>query len=86
LETWNQKLIRLRTNLKQPDYFTIVGYCTLNNIPCPLPVASKMGRAATKICKDNNIPTDSIPDPRFGIVKTYPLYVLENVFNNVTVN
>lgn len=69
-----------------PDYYTVVGYATMQGISCPLPVASKMGRAASKICKDNNIPTDEIPDPRFGRVKTYPLYILENVFKNVTIN
>lgn len=69
-----------------PDYFTVVGYATLRGIACPLPVASKMGRAASRICKDNNIPTDEIPDPRFGRVKTYPLYILENVFQNVPIN
>lgn len=69
-----------------PDYFAVVGYATLNNISCPLTVASKMGRVASKICKDNNIPTGEIPDPRFGIVKTYPLHILEYVFNNTTIN
>lgn len=70
----------------RPDYFSIVGYASLHKIPCPLPVASRLGRAASKICRDNDIPTDSMPDPRFGEVKLYPLYVLKNVFNHTPIN
>ena len=39
------------------------------------------GRKATSLCKERGIETDSIPDPRFGVVKTYPSTVLDEVFN-----
>lgn len=68
------------------DYFTIAGYATLHNIDCPLSVASKFGRMATKLCNENNIPMDEVPDPRFGRVKTYPVYILDNLFNNTPIN
>lgn len=73
-------------NKTNPDYFTVVGYATLNNIDCPLPIASRIGREASKFCKDNNILTSEIPDPRFGKVKTYPYSILENIFNNTYIN
>lgn len=62
------------------DYFTIVGYATLNGISCGLKLASNLGRKATAICKQQNIKTESLPDPRFGLVKTYPIQILKEVF------
>lgn len=64
-----------------PDYFTIAGYGKLNGIAVNIKMASKLGRIASKICKDKGYETDTIPDPRFGTVKMYPTKVLENVFN-----
>jgi len=65
----------------RPDYFTIVGYGTLNKIPVNLKQASSLGRKASDLCKRRGIQTDKIPDPRFGEVKMYPREVLEEIFN-----
>ena len=51
-----------------PNYFTVVGYATLNGIDVSL-------------CKKRGIPTEKIPDPRFGRVKTYPESILKEVFD-----
>jgi phage anti-repressor protein len=64
----------------RPDYFTIVGYGTLHGIHVGLPLASRLGRMATNLCKARGIETDKIPDPRFGEVKMYPAPVLDEVF------
>jgi len=64
----------------RPDYFTIAGYATLHRRHVTVSMASKLGMAATKICKMRGYPMDTIPDPRFGRVKMYPTSVLENVF------
>ena len=63
-----------------PDYFTIVGWGTLHHVSVNLKQASILGRRATAICKERNLSTDQIPDPRFGTVKMYPASVLEEVF------
>ncbi|RDY57562.1 antA/AntB antirepressor family protein [Flagellimonas nanhaiensis] len=73
-------------NTSRPDYFTVVGYGNLNDIPVNIKVASRLGRAASKICREKGYPTDDIPDPRFGRVKTYPRAVLEQVFNSTPLN
>lgn len=65
-----------------PDYFTIAGYGSLIGISTDLKLASKFGKAATKICKENGFVTGTIPDPRFGRVKTYPTEVLKMVFES----
>ncbi len=65
----------------RPDYFTVVGYATIRRIPCGLSLASRMGRRASQLCKERGIPTDEIPDPRFGKVKLYPKHILQEVFD-----
>ncbi|MBS9774597.1 MAG: Rha family transcriptional regulator [Tenacibaculum sp.] len=70
----------------RPQTFTIAGYATLNGIKMPLKLASNLGRKASRLCKIENIIPDEIPDPRFGIVKSYPIEILEEVFNDILVN
>ena len=65
----------------RPEYFSVAGYAALHKIDCGRQLASSLGRKATKICKQRNIPMDNITDPRFGYVKTYPAHVLNEVFN-----
>jgi len=69
----------------RPDYFTIAGYGNLNGISVNIKIASRLGRAASKICRDKGFLTDEIKDPRFGKVKMYPMKVLDEVFREVTV-
>lgn len=66
----------------RPETFTIAGYATLQKIKMPLKLASSLGRKASKLCKDLGITPDEIPDPRFGIVKSYPVKILEEIFEN----
>ena len=63
-----------------PDYFTVVGFGTLNGINVNLSLASRLGRKASALCKMRKIEAGKIPDPRFGVVNTYPKNVLEEVF------
>ena len=65
----------------RPDYFTVVGYAMLNEIDVNIKLASSIGRKAASLCKKRGIPTEEIPDPRFGRVKTYPESILREVFD-----
>jgi len=44
--------------------------------------AAKLGGAASRICKAKGYTMESLPDPRFGKVRTYPMGVLKEVFDN----
>lgn len=68
-------------SVTRPETFTIAGYATLQKMRMPLNLASNLGRKASKLCKDLGITPDEIPDPRFGIVKSYPVEILDEVFN-----
>lgn len=67
-----------------PEYYTIAGFGSLNGINVNIKIASKLGREASRICKNKGLMTDEIPDPRFGKVKMYPKQVLTQVFSSVT--
>ena len=61
------------------DHFTVMGYSSLNNLHLPLPKANMYGKKASAFCRANNIEMGLVPDPRFGKVNTYPLYVLQQI-------
>ncbi len=70
----------------QADYFTIVGYATLNKVKVGLHLAAKLGGKAKRICKLHGYQTEQIPDPRFGKVNMYPKSVLQQVFAETVLN
>ena len=77
IEKVNQRLDQIET---AEEYFTIMGYASLNGYHVDRIKASILGKNATALCNDNGYETSSIPDPRFGRVKTYPRTVLDIVF------
>lgn len=66
-----------------PDYFTVVGFAIGNHVKIGLQMAAKIGAKAKALCKQQGIPVESIPDPRFGKVGMYPRSVLEQAFDTV---
>lgn len=88
LEEQEAALAEVRSDIKElkattqtrPNYFTVVGYASLNGISVGLHLAAKVGRKCSTICKSLGYDIESIPDPRFGRVNMYPKDVLEDVF------
>lgn len=79
----NDRIAKLEAaKTTRPMVFTIAGYATLKSISVNLRIASNLGRKASKICREEGLKTDTCPDPRFGVVKMYPLEVLERVFED----
>lgn len=81
------ELKQIRTN-QQPqqieikqDYYSILGYCRLNNIEIRFSDAISFGRTATKISKEDKKEIKKIPDERFGQVNSYSVDVLDKVFS-----
>jgi hypothetical protein len=87
LEEVKKDILELKAQSKtSSDYYTIVGFATLNGISCGLKLASSLGKKASALCKSRNIAMEQLPDPRFGLINTYPKPVLEEVFNTALVN
>lgn len=73
-------LIEAKTTTR-PNYFTVVGYCIYAGIgKISYEQAKKAGIKAAAICRKKGYKVDKIPDPRFGMVGSYPVEVLDEVF------
>lgn len=64
------------------DHFTIMGWHRYARMAGSLPLAdaTRMGKAATAFCHEHDLAVGEVPDPRFGKVKTYPKWVLDEMF------
>lgn len=62
------------------QYFAIMGYANLHRIRLDSQTAAKYGREATKISKRDEIMTGTVPDAKYGEVKSYHIDVLDEVF------
>ena len=54
------------------DRYTVIGYCSAHNIPMTRKEAAIIGGTCSRMCKKRKIFVESIADPRFGKVNTYP--------------
>ncbi len=81
LEITAQRLDELEAKIVSVDdnYYTIAGYCSLMKKPCPLHLAKEWGKSATALSKQQNIPTGTAHDERYGMVRTYHKDVLKAV-------
>ena len=64
------------------DRYTVIGYCSAHNIPMTRKEAAIIGGTCSRMCKKRNIPLESIADPRFGKVNTYPSDLIVEVIND----
>lgn len=64
------------------DRYTVIGYCSANNIPMTRKEAAIIGGTCSRMCKKRNIPLESIADPRFGKVNTYPSELIAEAIKN----
>lgn len=82
LQALENKLKRLEaaTVTSEIHEFSIFGYCGLHKIRLYGTEAQSIGKLAAKRCRELNAPVGKIRDIRFGMVNTYPEYVLKHVF------
>ena len=64
------------------DRYTVIGYCSAHNIPMTRKEAAIIGGTCSRMCKKRNILVESIADPRFGKVNTYPSELIAEVIND----
>ena len=64
------------------ERYTVIGYCSLHKIDITRKEAAIIGGACARMCKKENIPTESIADPRFGKVNTYPSEIIAKCYEN----
>ena len=76
------KVLNIRTSTR-PDYYTVVGYAVRIGRKIGIDIAKTIGQKAQRICVAHNYPVDSVPDPRFGRVGSYPEDVLKPLFEAI---
>jgi phage regulator Rha-like protein len=78
------KVLQIEAKAKtQPDdYYAIAGYASLIRKPVNITDASTIGKKASAICNRMGFVMGTVPDPRFGRVRTYPKQVLSTVFED----
>ena len=74
-------LMRQKLN-NEIERYTVIGYCSLHKIDITRKEAAIIGGACARMCKKENITTESIADPRFGKVNTYPSEIIAKCYEN----
>ena len=74
-------LMRQKLN-NEIERYTVIGYCSLHKIDITRKEAAIIGGACARMCKKENIATESIADPRFGKVNTYPSEIIAKCYED----
>jgi hypothetical protein len=85
---FNQRLINEIKEIKnQPkqieftqDYFSILAYCKVKGVQIAFSQAVRYGKEAARMTNIRGLDVRKIPDERFGTVGSYPVEVLNEIF------
>lgn len=86
LEEWKAEADKLFYMYGMTGRMTIRGYAIVNNIAITNNEAKFLGGEATKLTLERGMCVDTVPDPRWGVVNTYPKEILDEVFSNYFTN
>lgn len=76
----NLQMVREHTEVVRGSYLSVLGYMRYNGLENMSIDTNRLGRVASKICRERNIEPAKIKDNRFGFVNGYPYEILEEVF------
>ena len=62
------------------NHLTVIAYANMKGINPGSYNSSSVGRKATKLCRDRGLLTGTVVDSRYGLINTYPLEILDEVF------
>lgn len=62
------------------QYFTVLAYSVINHIQVDLSTASRLGKRAAELSREQGVLIDRVRDPRFGYVNAYQQAILDKVF------
>lgn len=64
----------------QVEFMTVLGFVRMNNLNVPSDKLSYCGKEMARYCRENNLPIQPVPDPRWGKVNAYPVSALKKCF------
>ncbi|WP_304177952.1 Rha family transcriptional regulator [Leptotrichia trevisanii] len=62
------------------NHLTVIAYANMKGIKPNTYNSSVMGRKATKVCRNRGLLTGTVVDSKYGLINTYPLEVLDEIF------
>lgn len=62
------------------NHLTVIAYANMKGIKPNTYNSSVMGRKATKVCRTRGLLTGTVVDSKYGLINTYPLEVLDEIF------
>ena len=62
------------------NHLTVIAYANMKGIKPNTDNSSVMGRKATKVCRTRGLLTGTVVDSKYGLINTYPLEVLDEIF------
>lgn len=79
----NKQISRIEHNERRTitsNHLTVIAYANMKGIKPNSYNSSAIGRKATKICRTRGLITGTVVDSKYGLINTYPLEVLDEVF------
>lgn len=73
---------QLEALVEGEGYYTVVGYAKRRHIGVDAGVAAALGKVAAKLCREKNRRIGSAPHPVYGRVNSYPVDVLDRIFDS----
>lgn len=62
------------------NHLTVIAYANMKGINPGSYNSSSVGRKATKLCRDRGLLTGTVVDSKYGLINTYPLEILDEIF------
>ena len=62
------------------NHLTVIAYANMKGIKPNTYNSSVTGRKATKVCRTRGLLTGTVVDSKYGLINTYPLEVLDEIF------
>lgn len=75
------QMMREHAEVVRNSYLSILGYMKYNGMEDMNVDTNRLGRLASKMCRERNIEPAKIKDNRFGFVNGYPYEILDEVFD-----
>ena len=83
VEEFKKDISRLENNQRREvtsNHLTVIAYAHIKGIKPKSYHAPSIGKKATKICRERNLRTGTVVDSKYGLINTYPMEVLDEIF------
>ncbi|CAL7915527.1 phage regulatory protein Rha [Fusobacterium necrophorum subsp. funduliforme ATCC 51357] len=83
VSTVEKGIARLEHNQRRTvtsNHLTVIAYANMKGIKPNQYHAPSVGKKATKLCREQGLAIGSVVDSRYGLINTYPVEILDQVF------